>query len=465
MGSPFDQDRRRPGRSSRRAALALVAVCLTAAGITLVSATSASAGTTLAASAAERDRYFGTTVTARRLSDTMYSTILDREFDMVTAENEMTWEAIEPSRGLFNYGSADQIVSHAQSHNQRIRGHVLVWHAQQPAWAHNLRGTALRNAMINHITQVATHYRGKIYAWDVVNEAFVDGTSGARRNSNLQSTGDDWIEVAFRTARAADPGAKLCYNDYYTDGHNAKSDAVYAMVQDFKSRGVPIDCVGFQSHITSNSPLPADYQSNLQRFADLGVDVQITELDVAGSGTAQADTFARAVRACLGVTRCNGITVWGIRDSDSFRGVDTPLLFDRNGNKKLAYTATLDALNADDPSPPPSSSPPVSISPSSSDHTPGCTATITLDQWSGGFVAYARVTAGAAGTNTWSVRLTVPSGATITNGWNADHSASTGAVTFTNVSYNGRIAPGQFIEFGFQATGNGAGMTPACSAS
>ncbi len=146
--------------------------------------------------------------------------------------------------------------------------------------------------MVNHITNVATHYKGKIYAWDVVNEAFADGGGGGRRDSNLQRTGNDWIEVAFRTARAADPAAKLCYNDYNTDGVNAKSTGVYNMVQDFKARGVPIDCVGFQSHFNSGSPYPGDYRANLQRFANLGVDVQITELDIDGSGTAQATTYA-----------------------------------------------------------------------------------------------------------------------------------------------------------------------------
>ena len=158
---------------------------------------------------------------------------------------------------------------------------------------------------------------GKIYAWDVVNEAFADGGSGGRRDSNLQRTGNDWIEAAFRAARAADPGAKLCYNDYNTDGINAKSTGIYNMVRDFKSRGVPIDCVGFQSHLGTS--LPGDYQANLQRFADLGVDVQITELDVMTGGN-QANIYATVTSACLAVSRCTGITVWGVRDSDSWRG-------------------------------------------------------------------------------------------------------------------------------------------------
>ena len=171
---------------------------------------------------------------------------------------------------------------------------------------------------------------------------------GSRRDSSLQRTGNDWIEAAFRSARAADPGAKLCYNDYNTDGVNAKSTAIYNMVADFKNRGVPIDCVGFQSHLTNNAP--GDYQANLQRFADLGVDVQITELDIEQGGN-QAANYATVTKACLAIARCTGITVWGVRDSDSWRTGQNPLLFDAGGNKKAAYTATLDALNGGSPNP------------------------------------------------------------------------------------------------------------------
>ncbi|SNT50217.1 endo-1,4-beta-xylanase [Asanoa hainanensis] len=302
----------------------------------------AAAASTLGASAAEKGRYFGAAVAAGKLGDSAYTTILNREFGSVTPENEMKWAYTEPQQGSFSYGNADRIVNHARSRGMAVRGHTLLWHSQQPSWAQNMSGSALRNAMNNHVTQVASYYRGKIHSWDVVNEAFADGSGGGRRDSNLQRTGNDWIEVAFRLARAADPSAKLCYNDYNTDGVNAKSTGIYNMVRDFRSRGVPIDCVGFQSHLTNSAP--SDYQANLQRFADLGVDVQITELDISGSN--QANAYAAVTRACLAVSRCTGITVWGIRDSDSWRTGQNPLLFDGNGNKKAAYDAVLNALNA-----------------------------------------------------------------------------------------------------------------------
>ncbi|WP_245737095.1 endo-1,4-beta-xylanase, partial [Micromonospora pattaloongensis] len=343
MTPPVRPRRHRRSRP-RRALLALLSVGALLA--TLVAPTgAATAGTTLGTSAAEKGRYFGAAVAAHRLSDSQYVTILNREFNSVVAENEMKWDSTEPQQGVFTFSNGDRIVNHALSRGMSVRGHTLLWHSQQPGWAQNLSGSALRTAAINHVTRVASYYRGKIHSWDVVNEAFADGGSGGRRDSNLQRTGNDWIEAAFRAARAADPGAKLCYNDYNTDGINAKSTGIYTMVRDFKTRGVPIDCVGFQSHL--GTTLPGDYQANLQRFADLGVDVQITELDVA-QGSNQASIYEGVTRACLAVTRCSGITVWGIRDSDSWRN-DNPLLFDASGNRKPAYTAVLNALNAGGP--------------------------------------------------------------------------------------------------------------------
>ncbi|WP_328930120.1 non-reducing end alpha-L-arabinofuranosidase family hydrolase [Streptomyces sp. NBC_00190] len=299
--------------------------------------------TVAADAAAGSGRYFGTAVASGRLGDSTYSTILDREFNMVTPENEMKWDATEPSRGSFNFAPADSIVNHASAHGQRMRGHTLVWHSQLPGWVDSITdANTLRSVMNNHITTEMTHYKGKIYAWDVVNEAFADGGSGQHRSSVFQNVlGNGFIEEAFRTARNTDPSAKLCYNDYNIENwSDAKTQGVYNMVKDFKSRGVPIDCVGFQSHFGAGGP-PASFQTTLSNFAALGVDVQITELDIA---QASASAYTNTVKACLNVARCTGITVWGIRDSDSWRTGENPLLFDNNGNKKPAYNAVLAAL-------------------------------------------------------------------------------------------------------------------------
>jgi endo-1,4-beta-xylanase len=342
----------RTPRHARR--LGVLAVAIAAAAAVVATASPAGAASTLGSAATARGRVFGAAVSTSHLGEAQYTNTWFTEFTGVTPENEMKWDTTEPNRGQFNFGNADQIVSQAQAHGMKIRGHTLVWHSQLAPWVNNVtNGTDLLNAMRNHITQVMAHFRGKIQYWDVVNEAF-DGAN--RRNSVFQQRiGSTYIEQAFRAARAADPAAKLCYNDFSTDGMNAKSNAVFAMVQDFKNRGVPIDCVGFQSHLIVNQ-VPGDYQANLQRFANLGVDVNITELDIrmptpasAANLQAQANNYRTVVSACLAVSRCTSITTWGITDKFSwvpgtFPGQGAALLFDNNYAKKAAYSSTLSAL-------------------------------------------------------------------------------------------------------------------------
>ncbi|MFC6451378.1 endo-1,4-beta-xylanase [Cellulomonas gelida] len=451
---------RRRGRGLGARGAAGLAV-LTLAATIAATLPAQAAGSTLQAAAAQSGRYFGTAIAAYKLSDSTYSSIANREFNMITAENEMKMDATEPNQGQFNFSQGDQILNWARQNGKQVRGHALAWYSQQPSWMQRMEGSSLRTAMINHVNGVASYYKGKIYAWDVVNEAFADGSSGGRRDSNLQRTGNDWIEVAFRTARTADPGAKLCYNDYNIDDwSHAKTQGVYNMVRDFKSRGVPIDCVGLQSHFNPQSPVPSNYQTTISSFAALGVDVQITELDIEGSGSSQADNYRRVVQACLNVARCTGITVWGVRDTDSWRSSGTPLLFDGNGNKKQAYTATLDTLNSAQPTQTPTPTPtptqtptetptatptptPTS-SPSSPPPTGSCTATLTIaNSWPGGYQAEVKITAGSAGLNGW--RVTLPSGVSTNNLWNGQVSGS----TVTNAPYNGSVAPGQSTTFGF----------------
>ncbi len=305
----------------------------------------AAAATTLGAAAAQSGRYFGVALAAGKLGDSTYTNIANTEFNMVTAENEMKIDATEPNQNQFSFGNADTIYNWANSRGKQVRGHTLAWHSQQPGWMQSLSGSALRNAMINHINGVMNHYDGKLAHWDVVNEAFEE--NGSRRNSNLQQTGNDWIDVAFQTARNADPTVKLCYNDYNIEKWNyAKTQAVYSMVQSMKSRGIPIDCVGFQGHFNSGTSWPgSEFRTTLSSFAALGVDVAITELDIENADS-RLDWWTGIVNDCLAVSRCVGITVWGVRDSDSWRASQNPLLFNSSGQKKAAYTAVLNALNA-----------------------------------------------------------------------------------------------------------------------
>ncbi|CAL9354878.1 endo-1,4-beta-xylanase [Streptomyces sp. enrichment culture] len=347
---------RPPVRQKFRAAmLALVAGSVGLVGALVAPPSAQAAESTLGAAAAQSGRYFGVAIAANRLNDSTYASIASREFNSVTAENEMKIDATQPQRGQFNFTNADRVYNWAVQNGKEVRGHTLAWHSQQPGWMQNLSGGALRQAMIDHINGVMAHYKGKITQWDVVNEAFADGSSGARRDSNLERTGSDWIEVAFRTARAADPSAKLCYNDYNVEDWTwAKTQAMYRMVRDFKQRGVPIDCVGFQSHFNSGSPYNSNFRTTLREFAALGVDVAVTELDIQG---ASPTTYAAVVNDCLAVSRCLGVTVWGVRDSDSWRSEHTPLLFNNDGSKKQAYSAVLNALNAGGGNPDPDPDP------------------------------------------------------------------------------------------------------------
>ncbi len=401
---------------------------------------------------------------------------------MITPENEMKWDTTEPSRGNFNFGPADQIVNHALAHGQRMRGHTTVWHGQLPSWVSSITdANTLRSVMDNHITTEISHFKGKIYAWDVVNEAFADGSTQHRSSVFQNVLGNGFIEEAFRTARAADPAAKLCYNDYNIEDWNAaKTQGVYSMVKDFKARGVPIDCVGFQSHFGSGGP-PSNFQTTLSNFAALGVDVQLTELDIA---QASATNYTNTVRDCMNVARCAGITVWGIRDSDSWRSSDNPLLFDSSGNKKAAYNAVLTALGSGTPvsnppstkppsSTPPSSTPPVSPSASRTTSPPpgvgGCTATYAIvgGQWPGGFQGAVTVTAGSSAISSWTVTWQLASGQTITQSWSTTLSTSGSAVTARNVSYNGSLGAGASTQFGFLANSSATATVPtvSCSAS
>lgn len=347
--------------------LAILALCILLLAVFIfrqsifnIPANSTTINGTLSASAARTGRIFGAAVASSHLTeDQQYANTLDTQFSGVTPENEMKWETTEPERGSFNFAPADTIVSHAQSHNMKIRGHTLVWYSQLASWVKDVAtGGELLQVMKNHIANEMGHFKGKIWYWDVVNEAFND--DGSRRSTDnvfQQKIGNSYIEQAFKTARLADPNAKLCYNDYNTDGVNEKSTAIYNMVKDFKARGVPIDCVGFQSHMVVDQ-VPPDYQENLQRFAALGIDVQITELDIRMSTPAsdadlqaQADNYQRVVKACLAVSRCNDITVWGVTDKYSwipqyFSGQGAALLFDDNYNKKATCNVVIQTLTA-----------------------------------------------------------------------------------------------------------------------
>ncbi|EEP75128.1 beta-1,4-xylanase [Micromonospora sp. ATCC 39149] len=467
---------RRHARSGLLAGL-LAAASVLAVGVTVAQPGTAEAAASLKSLADAKGRDIGFALDPNRLSEGPYKQIADAEFNLVVAENAMKWDATEPNPNQFTFGQGDAVVNYAASGGKKVYGHTLVWHNQMPNWTANLSGPDLLAAMKNHIAKVAGHFKGKIFAWDVVNEAFADGGSGGRRDSILQQRiGNSWIEEAFRAARAADPGAKLCINDYSTDGINAKSTAIYNLVRDFKARGVPIDCVGFQAHLIIGQ-VPGDMQANLQRFADLGVDVRVTELDIRMSTPAnatklatQAADYKKVVNICLAVARCGGVTVWGITDKYSwipgvFPGEGAALIWDENYAPKPAYQAVADALGSG-PTPVPTTpvpTTPVPTTPVPTTPTPtgNCTVTYVPNSWGNGFTAEIRIrNDGPNAINSWSFGFYFPAGQQVTNAWNATVTQSGTQVNARNMSYNGALSVGGTVSFGFQGTHTGSNPSP-----
>ncbi|WNV87381.1 endo-1,4-beta-xylanase [Umezawaea sp. Da 62-37] len=443
---------------------AAVAAAVSVVALTVVLAPPASAATPLRDLAAAKGRYFGNAMTAGDFNDAGYRSLSAREAGVVTPGNEMKWDATEPNRGTFAFARGDQVVAGAVAAGQKVRGHTLVWHNQTPTWASNLSATELRSAMVNHITTVMGHYKGKVFAWDVVNEAFAE--NGTRRQSFWQQKlGDGFIADAFRAARAADPTAKLYYNDYNTDGVGAKSDGVYNMVKAFKQQGVPIDGVGLQAHLVVGQ-VPSTMQQNIQRLADLGVDVAVTELDIrmktpsdSSKLAQQAQDYTKVVNACLAVTRCVGITTWGLSDNHSwipgvFPGEGAALPFDNNLQPKPAYNAMSAAFGTGGPT---------TTTTTTTDPQPtGCTAAYRVTgQWQGGFQAEVEVSAGSTPVTGWTVTWSFVNGQSVSSSWNAVVTTSGGAVSARNADHNGSIAAGSSTTFGFVGTSGSTNSAPS----
>ncbi len=282
-----------------------------------------------------------------------YAKTLAKEFNMMTAENAMKWGALRPSRDQFIFTVPDLMIKFAVEHGLKVRGHNLVWHQSNPSWL--LRGQIkpdeLKSILYEHIKTVVGHFKGQLVAWDVVNEAVSDQVVGAKakmRDTIWSKIGPDYIAQAFKWARAADPDVKLFYNDYNAEGMNPKSQTVYELVRDLKSKGVPIDGVGLQMHVgIKNPPDIAGISANMKRLNDLGLEVQVTEMDVKLDTNqpltqqleAQAKVYADVLRACLTASRCTAFVLWGFTDAHSWLGASKALPFDSAYQPKPAYDA------------------------------------------------------------------------------------------------------------------------------
>jgi endo-1,4-beta-xylanase len=305
----------------------------------------------LRASAPAQHLLVGAAVTIDPLrDDARYRHTLATEYDAVTPENAMKWTTIHPAAGRYDFGPADMIVRFARHHDMAVRGHTLVWYREVPSWITQRSWTRpeLERVLRDHIHEVVGRYRGRVDQWDVVNEA-VDDHGALRDNVWRRVIGPRYVDLAFRWAHEADPGAKLFYNDYGIETPGAKADAVHALVRGLKRRGVPIDGVGIQAHEqTADAPSRSGVRTALASYAQLGLDVGITELDVAVPVPAdaehlrrQAAVYRHVLDACLAVPRCTTLVTWGFTDRHSWvpgdvAGSGDALPFDREYRPKPA---------------------------------------------------------------------------------------------------------------------------------
>ncbi|HMF40208.1 MAG TPA: endo-1,4-beta-xylanase [Polyangia bacterium] len=323
---------------------------------------------------------------------TSHAPLIKAHFNSMTTENEMKWDALEPTENSFSYGTADTLVNFAMTNKMKIRGHTLVWFSQNPSWVFSNGSGGMPTSdvllarMKNHITKVMQHFAGKVYAWDVVNEAIME--DGSYRDGTLSSDkaslwyqiiGPTYIAEAFKAAHAADPNAKLFYNDYY-DYIPAKQQGIYNMVKGLLDQGIQVDGIGMQCHINiapSTDPTNQGYYQDvghledaIKLYSSLGVAVQVTELDMSlyvpgvtytssqyyttatftdALKMQQADRYFQFFQLFRNYKNViTGVTFWGIADDATWLSMfssgrkDFPLLFDVNHNPKPAFWAVVD---------------------------------------------------------------------------------------------------------------------------
>lgn len=286
-------------------------------------------------------KYIGVATDQGLLSKGANAQIIIDNFGQVTPENSMKWDATEGTQNTFTLTGANALVDWATTNKKLIRGHTTVWHSQLPTWVSSITDkTKLTEVMTNHIKKLVGTYAGKVYAWDVINEMF-DEQGGFRSSVFYNVLGEDFVKIAFTTARAADPNAKLYINDYNLDSPSyAKTKGFAANVKKWVAAGVPIDGVGSQSHLGGTWPI-ADFPAALKMVCADVKECAMTELDIKG---AKSSDYNTAVKACLDETKCVGVTVWGVSDADSWRKGENPLLFDAQSQAKEAYNGLCTAL-------------------------------------------------------------------------------------------------------------------------
>ncbi len=283
-----------------------------------------------------------------------YRQLVTAQYNRLTAENAMKFDAIHPEHDYYNWAETDYLINFAKEHDKKIHGHTLVWHRAIPQWLDTYNGDW--NLLLKeHVHQVVSRYKQQVKSWDVVNEALnEDGT--LRKSLWFDKIGPSYIEQAFKAARNADPDALLFYNDYNMEHNPAKLDAAIALCDNLKAKGIKVDGIGLQMHIAAEYPLLNDIATATKKITDAGYKVHFSELDIRmnlnGNKTSftQSDLNTHAQR-CRDIFRLYNnvpeqyrfaITLWGVSDADTwlkseYGNNDIPLLFDDQYNPKPAY--------------------------------------------------------------------------------------------------------------------------------
>jgi endo-1,4-beta-xylanase len=315
---------------------------------------------TLAQASVVSDVRMGVALGTAQLDRPEVVSLVAAEFDQVTPENEFKWRELEPAPGQFRFDRTDRLLSFAEQAGLELRGHTLIWGQQAgngiPDWVRNIGSSEkMRVEFERYITAVVGRYKGRIARWDVVNEPLDNPGTALDDNLFTQLLGPEYIDLAFRLAAQADPDAELWLNEVDAELRPERGDALVALVGELKARGVPVDGVGLQAHLTTGAAPPKGQITDLvRRLRALGVKVAITELDIPlvtdqeDPLGRQAAAFAQVAEECVRAG-CEEITVWGVSDADTWLdrqlGRRTqPLLFDDGLGRKPAYDAVREVL-------------------------------------------------------------------------------------------------------------------------
>ena len=360
-------------REARRALCAAVAAAFAAAGpaaaTPVLDCRDPLADCTLRQAADQAGVRMGAAVGPNQLAnDPLYGPTLAAEFNSITAENVMKWPAVHPAADRYDFDRADTLVAFADTHDMRVRGHTLLWAnpIRIPDWVNAIddAGT-LRATLDDHIRTVVGRYAGRIDAWDVINEPLDNFGIDLFDNVFLQQLGASYIADAFRIAHEADPTATLFLNEVLvSDASHGRFQIFYDLVKDLLDAGVPIHGVGLQGHYIRGITLPEaeSLRAAIQAFADLGLVVELTELDISMPGQRedrleqQGEIYEAIMGACLAVEACQGVTTWGF--TDRYTWIDSqiapglaPLPFDEDYQRKPAWSGAREALLARVPEP------------------------------------------------------------------------------------------------------------------